>query len=90
MDVYHNIVIYSEADAQVALNTLSECNCCQRHQQKKPLILQRWVELPLTHRIQTNNDCHCPCRHMARFICRDWGEELENNVVGGGESKLNA
>ena len=83
MSACHNIVIYSEDDAQIALNTLSECNCCQRHQQKKPLVLQKWIDLPLTHRIHTNNDCHCRCRHMARFICRDWGELIRSNNTEG-------
>ena len=83
---YLNIVIYSKQDAQVTLNTLSACNCCQRHNQKKPLVLQEWIDLPFTHHILKNDECHCRCRHMARFICRDWGEELEDNA--GGENKV--
>ena len=72
----------SREDAQTALNTLSQCNCCQRHQQNKPVVLQTWVDLPTSERIYTNNMCHCPCRHIARFICRDWGDELADDDMG--------
>jgi hypothetical protein len=82
MKVYHNVVVYSREDAQTALTTLSQCDCCQRHQQNKPVVLQSWVELPTSERIYTNNICHCPCRHIARFICRDWGDELADDDMG--------
>ena len=82
MEVYHNLVVYSREDAQTALNTLSQCDCCQRHQQNKPVVLQTWVDLPTSERIHTNNMCHCPCRHIARFICRDLADDCKE-----GESK---
>ena len=86
MKVYHNLVVYSREDAQTALNTLSQCNCCQRHQQNKPVVLAKWIELPISERKSDDEECHCDCRHIARFICRNWGDELPDDCKEG-ESK---
>ena len=76
----------SREDAQTALNTLSQCNCCQRHQQNKPVVLAKWIELPISERKSDDEECHCDCRHIARFICRHWGDELADDCKEG-ESK---
>ena len=51
-----------------ALQILNLCNCCDRHMQGRPKTLAPWVELPFSSRRQTS--CTCPCRHIARHLCR--------------------
>tara|TARA_Y100001954_G_C15713583_1_gene554341 strand:- start:854 stop:1096 length:243 start_codon:yes stop_codon:yes gene_type:complete len=65
----------SKQEAQAALNILSQCDCCQRHQEKKPVVLAKWIELPISERTPDGEVCDCDCRHIARFICRHWGSE---------------
>jgi hypothetical protein len=79
VDYYTNLVVSCREEAQVALDILSQCNCCQRHQQNKPVILAKWIELPISDRNPDEILCHCDCRHVARFICRRWTSESENN-----------
>lgn len=54
---------------QNILNSLAECTCCHTHQIDKPIIFS-----PLIHTTHNNQksikNCICPCRHMARHICR--------------------
>jgi len=50
---------------------LNNCTCCSRHRVNFPILGQRLV----SKEYQTNyteKDCKCPCRHMARHICREW------------------
>lgn len=53
---------------QDKLNTLSNCNCCDRHQINKPKIFLYWFELSPSY--SNNLNCICDCRHLARFISR--------------------
>jgi len=50
---------------------LNNCTCCKRHKINFPILGQRLV----SKEYQTNyteKECKCPCRHMARHICREW------------------
>ena len=49
--------------------TLTLCNCCTRHQINKPKTLQKWINTEF-HGTQYT-DCHCQCRHLSRFLCRE-------------------
>lgn len=51
---------------------LNSCNCCTRHQTNRPTVFAPWQETPFNDSAMTN--CTCDCRHMARWICRqyDW------------------
>lgn len=51
---------------------LNRCNCCPRHQTNRPTVFAPWQETPFNDSTMTN--CMCDCRHMARWICRqyDW------------------
>jgi hypothetical protein len=53
---------------QEKLDTLANCNCCERHQVTKPTKLAPWVDTPFNGTAYT--PCECKCRHLARFICR--------------------
>ena len=51
------------------LATCNSCKCCPRHMTNRPKKLEPWIE---THFSIYDNfgACICPCRHNARFICR--------------------
>ena len=53
---------------QDKLNTLSLCNCCERHQTNRPRHFSHWFELPFSNNCEYT--CPCDCRHIARWICR--------------------
>tara|TARA_X000001036_G_C20249745_1_gene631651 strand:+ start:181 stop:618 length:438 start_codon:yes stop_codon:yes gene_type:complete len=61
------------------LTTLNACKCCVRHQINKPKNMESWVETefgPDYTNIATQDTlCSCPCRHLARFICREVNDE---------------
>ena len=51
------------------LHITGACKCCARHQKDKPTTLAKWNgAVPDTN--GSNNPCDCPCRHIARFVCR--------------------
>lgn len=55
------------------LQFLNLCQCCDRHKTNKPRFFDVWIETPESSRTQEepiNQTCDCPCRHMARFVCR--------------------
>lgn len=64
---------------QEKLNTLSLCNCCERHKINRPRIFTHWLELPFSNNYETN--CSCNCRHVARWICRECTYEPEPEDV---------
>ena len=49
--------------------TLNACKCCKKHQINKPKNMVHWMETEFNDR--QNIHCSCPCRHLARFICRE-------------------
>jgi len=75
----------SREEAQASLNILSRCDCCQRHQENKPVVLAKWIDLPISERTPDFEECHCDCRHIARFICRRWGSE-EIDLTGNNKN----
>ena len=60
---------------QEKLNTLSNCNCCARHQNKKPKVFDIWIDAPYNNNKIMNN-CACECRNLARFICRKYDRNM--------------
>lgn len=53
------------------------CECCPRHMTNRPSVLEPWVELPWNETDENyRNECVCPCRHNARFICRQVQEPV--------------
>ena len=65
------------------LDILLNCDCCERHQQNKPITLEKWIEIIPSYRKSEQDDCECNCRHEARFICRN----ICGMVELSGESK---
>tara|TARA_B100000902_G_scaffold288540_1_gene274726 strand:+ start:594 stop:1028 length:435 start_codon:yes stop_codon:yes gene_type:complete len=53
------------------------CECCPRHMTNRPSVLEPWIELPWSETYENDRDeCVCPCRHNARFICRQVQEPV--------------
>ena len=50
---------------------LRNCKCCERHRFNFPTL---GSSLPKFNNKNTNKECKCPCRHIAREICRKWDE----------------
>ena len=50
---------------------LKNCTCCERHRINFPILNKKLVskEPSLNY---TEKECNCPCRHIARHICRKW------------------
>ncbi len=58
---------------QAKLDKCTSCKCCTRHQTFRPKRLVLWTDDMAKRDIKihyTGPKCHCDCRHMARFICR--------------------
>lgn len=57
------------SEKQSCLDDFSKCKCCHRHQQKRPIKYEPWLE---TEHYEKNETplCLCHCRHNARIICR--------------------
>jgi len=57
------------------LSSCLRCECCARHMDFRPVTLEPWVEpldgWPSSGKVTcVGTACVCPCRHNARFICR--------------------
>lgn len=50
---------------------LNNCTCCKRHRVNFPILGQKLVSKEYTPNYP-KSECKCPCRHMARHICREW------------------
>lgn len=50
---------------------LNNCSCCERHKINFPILGNRIVSKEYTGNFQ-QKECKCPCRHIARHICREW------------------
>ncbi len=69
---------------------LNNCTCCERHKINFPIIGQRIVSKEYTTNYP-KSDCKCPCRHMARHICREWDlihevEDIDTSTEDSEES----
>ena len=58
-------------EATLLLETLSKCECCDRHQTHRP---SRLVDFDSDqacghHHADGEQPCKCPCRHFSRWIC---------------------
>lgn len=52
---------------------LNNCSCCERHRINFPILGNRIVSKEYTSNFpQKEINCKCPCRHIARHICREW------------------
>ena len=57
---------------------LNNCSCCERHKINFPILGNRLVSKVYTLN-HAEKECKCPCRHIARHICREWDTVNEVN-----------
>lgn len=50
---------------------LTKCNCCARHKNNFPT-LGSALSTYNKNKKRNRNGCECPCRHIARHLCREW------------------
>jgi hypothetical protein len=50
---------------------LNNCTCCERHKNNFPILGLKIVSNEY-EKNYTEKVCKCPCRHIARHICREW------------------
>ena len=62
---------------------LKNCVCCERHKINFP-ILGNPIKTNL-FKDTTPKTCSCPCRHIARQICREWDRVNEVDDIGSEE-----
>jgi hypothetical protein len=66
-----------EREQMILINT---CDCCDRHQKKKPSIEQYLCGFVPEYPQSPNNNhkytCNCICRSMSRDICRAQNDEI--------------
>ena len=59
------------ADLTNWFTVFSECECCDRHQQRRPDVLGPCPDYPHRHGEEHQEGaCQCSCRHFSRWICR--------------------
>jgi len=68
-----------------ALNFLTSCTCCKRHQEKRPdkqyILAQKKLDYPFLDRDNFQLDCKCKCRHLSRWIVRGYCENSSPILV---------
>ena len=63
---------------------LTKCSCCSRHRINFPILSRNNT----TYYSQNNengtceHECMCPCRHIARYICKKWDIIHEVEDIG--------
>lgn len=50
---------------------LNRCSCCERHKINFPILGNQIVANEYAHN-HAEKECKCPCRHIARHLCREW------------------
>ena len=72
-EAFHRFLGDTRQDENLAREVLEvcrNCQCCHDHQQRKPSQYQPWVPVSLPTQTETHRECQCPCRHLARWVCR--------------------
>ncbi len=67
---YLRSIDLDEARVQNLISELSECTCCEAHQQNRPTNLCKLVASPKTESYTEMTKCDCTCRHTIRHLCR--------------------
>ena len=57
-----------------AITYLSSCQCCKRHQEKRPnhkyILEKKKLDYPFRDVDYAELQCHCNCRHLSRWVAR--------------------
>ena len=68
-DTFKEYLKNNISNPEKAIKILATCKCCDRHQIKKPLILEKYINSESSERSH-EPECYCKCRHLSRYICR--------------------
>lgn len=67
---------------------LKNCTCCERHRINFPVLGTQIVSKKYIDNVEEKTEtCSCPCRHMARHICREWDLIHEVEDIGTEDSE---
>ena len=69
---------------------LNNCTCCKRHKINFPILGQTLGSKDYKCNYM-DKSCNCPCRHIARHICREWDfihevEDINTDTENSAES----
>lgn len=84
-ETYFDKTIKSCKDLDVLPAELVNCRCCERHKFNFPTLECKLPALPKLGDFK-NSECSCPCRHIARHVCREWDLVNEVEELGSDES----
>ena len=91
VDTAHRKNLLGDSDLETTVNHYYNCDCCIRHQIRKPCITPDGLTIitkPCVFKQSEYDDvdqygeayCQCKCRHLARWHTRKW---LEKNTDWG-------
>jgi len=60
---------------------LTNCSCCDRHCENFPRLGEKVKDKPTNFKFKFGDFCKCPCRHIARHICREWDNIYEVDEI---------
>ena len=86
---------YGQEELRNFFSYCSNCQCCDRHQQRCPDDIGPLPDYPLRHGEEHNGEqCQCQCRHLSRWLCRAWqmvqDEQVEGDVLDDESAPLQA
>ena len=59
----------SKREANYAVKTCSNCNCCENHKITRPVTLCKRIHTTQQQVITKLVTCSCECRHLSRLLC---------------------
>jgi len=77
VETYFDEKIKECKDMEELPRELNNCTCCEKHRRNFPILGNKLVARD-TYKSNYGEQCKCPCRHIARHLCREW--ELINEV----------
>lgn len=92
IEIYFNEKIEECKDMEELPRELTNCSCCDRHREKFPNLGEYIRDKPTNFKFKFGDLCKCPCRHIARHICREWNniyevDEIESEEVSEEDSE---
>lgn len=58
----------SKREANYAVKSFSNCNCCQNHKITRPVTLCKRIHTQYSTKFEPCH-CECECRHLSRLLC---------------------
>ena len=71
VETYFDKVMNECKDLDALPTELVKCKCCKKHKFNFPTLECKLPALPKPDDYE-DSQCNCPCRHIARHLCREW------------------